>query len=313
MSGTNEFLIQHGLPILFGIVLLEQIGIPIPAAPWFLAAGALAAAGHFNAVAGLLLATLACLIADTVWFYIGKFHGARVLSLLCKFSLEPDSCVRRTVNVFERYGWRGILIAKFIPGMSTITPPLAGMSGTNATRFLFFDALGALLYCGVYLSLGWLFSDQIAQFGAAFTHIGGNILRAGLIVIAIYIIWKYWQRQRLLRELRMVKIDVTELRKLIDGEPKPWILDLRSQTELEKDPVVILGAIHLAFDEVEKRCQEFPRDCEIITYCDCPNEITSAKTALHLRKRGFAHVRPLLGGFTAWRTANHPLSNWTKN
>ena len=127
MTGTNQFLINHGLPILFVVVLLEQLGLPIPGVPWLLAAGALAAAGHFNAIAGLILTAIACLIADFVWFYLGKFRGARILKLLCRFSLEPDTCVRSSVNVFHRYGWRGILIAKFIPGMSTVTPPLAGL------------------------------------------------------------------------------------------------------------------------------------------------------------------------------------------
>ena len=312
MTETNQFLINHGLPILFGIVLLEQLGIPIPAAPWLMAAGALAAAGHFNAAAGLVLAIIACLLADIAWFYLGKYRGARVLGLLCRFSLEPDTCVRRTVNVFERYGWRGIIIAKFIPGMNTITPPLAGMSGLGPGRFLLFDGLGSLLYCGVFLLLGGLFSNQIAQIGAAFERIGGGTLRIILVLLALYVTLKYWQRQRLLRELRMAKITVAELRQLLDGEPKPCILDLRSAIELEKDPFVILGALHLALDELEKRHQEFPRDREIITYCDCPNEITSAKTALRLRKRGFTRVRPLAGGFAAWREANHPLSTWSE-
>ncbi len=310
MTGANQFLINHGLPILFGIVLLEQIGVPIPAAPWLMAAGALAVAGHFNAVAGLVLAVIACLIADIAWFYLGKFRGAQFLGLLCRFSLEPDSCVRRTSNVFQRYGWRGILVAKFIPGMSTITPPLAGMSGLAPRRFLFFDALGSFLYCGAFLLLGSLFSNQIAQIGIAFEHIGGGTLRVVLILLAFYVALKYWQRQRLLRELRMAKITVAELRLLLDADPKPCILDLRSAAELEKNPAVILGATHLGLDELEKRHHEFPRDREIITYCDCPNEITSAKIALRLRKRGFTRVRPLLGGFTAWREANHPLGTW---
>jgi rhodanese-related sulfurtransferase len=244
------------------------------------------------------------------WFYLGKYRGGQVLGLLCRFSLEPDTCVRRTVNVFHRYGWRGILIAKFIPGMSTITPPLAGMTGLKASRFLFFDTLGSILYCGAFLLLGRLFSDQIARIGVIFERIGGGTLRVALVLLAGYVVIKYWQRQRLLRELRMAKITVPELRQLLDADPKPCILDLRSAMELEKEPVVILGALRVPLDELEKRRQEFPRDREIITYCNCPNEITSALSALRLRKRGYTRVRPLLGGFAAWREANHPLSTW---
>ena len=312
MIGTNQFLINHGLPILFGVILLEQLGLPIPGVPWLLAAGALAAAGHFNALAGLILTTVACLIADFAWFYLGKFRGAQILGLLCRFSLEPDSCVRSTANVFHRYGWRGILIAKFVPGMSTVTPPLAGLSGLSSGRFLLFDGLGSLLYCGVFLLLGALFSNQIARIVAVFEHFGWGALRVILVLLALYIAFKFWHRQSLLRELRMAKITVSELRQLLDADAKPCILDLRSAMELKKNPVVILGALHLDLDELEKRQHEFPRDREIITYCDCPNEITSAKSALRLRKRGFTRVRPLLGGFAAWCEANHPLSAWTE-
>ena len=312
MIGTNQFLINHGLPILFGVILLEQLGLPIPGVPWLLAAGALAATGHFNAIAGLVLATVACLIADFAWFYLGKFRGAQILGLICRFSLEPDSCVRSTANVFHRYGWRGILIAKFVPGMSTVTPPLAGLSGLSSRRFLLFDGLGSLLYCGVFLLLGDLFSNQIARIVAVFEHFGWGALRVILVLLALYIAFKFWHRQSLLRELRMAKITVSELRQLLDADAKPCILDLRSAMELKKSPVVILGALHLDLDELEKRQHEFPRDREIITYCDCLNEITSAKSALRLRKRGFTRVRPLLGGFAAWCEANHPLSAWTE-
>ncbi len=247
MIGTNQFLINHGLPILFGVILLEQLGLPIPGVPWLLAAGALAATGHFNAIAGLVLATVACLIADFAWFYLGKFRGAQILGLLCRFSLEPDTCVRSTVNVFHRYGWRGILIAKFIPGMSTVTPPLAGLSGLSSRRFLLFDGLGSLLYCGVFLLLGALFSNQIAQIVAIFEHFGWGALRVILVLpLALYIAFKFWHRQSLLRELRMAKITVSELRQLLDADAKPCILDLRSAMELKKNPVVILGALHLS-------------------------------------------------------------------
>src|SRR5579862_9613838 len=117
------------------------MGVPIPALPWLLAAGALAAAGKFHWLMALELSVLACLIADFFWFYLGRYRGTQVLGLLCRLSLEPDSCVRKTVNVFTRYGWPGIVAAKFIPGMATVTPPLAGMARVNFGRFLFFDGL----------------------------------------------------------------------------------------------------------------------------------------------------------------------------
>src|SRR5215472_8781633 len=146
MTETTQFLIHHGLPIVFGAVFVEQIGVPLPAFPWLLAAGALSAMGEFNLLLGLVATVSACLIADAIWFYLGRYRGNQVLSLLCRFSLEPDSCVRRARSAFQKYGLGGLVAAKFLPGMSTVAPPLAGLSGMPASRFLAVDLLGSFLY-----------------------------------------------------------------------------------------------------------------------------------------------------------------------
>jgi membrane protein DedA with SNARE-associated domain/rhodanese-related sulfurtransferase len=312
VSDTTRFLIAHGLPIIFGAVFLDQIGVPIPAVPWLLAAGALAATGQFHWFMALECSVLACLIADFIWFYLGRYRGTQVLGLLCRLSLEPDSCVRRTVNVFTRYGWRGIIVAKFLPGMSTVTPPLAGMSQMNAGRFLLVDGFGSVLYSGVFILLGYLFSNQIAQIAATLAHIGGGALTVIVVFLVLYVAWKYLQRKRQLWELRMAKITVDELGKMLTAGENPYILDMRSVLELEQDPVIIQGAIHVDMDDLDKRNHEFPRDREIIVYCDCPNEESSAKTALVLRRKGFTRVRPLLGGIEAWRKGKYPIAVWTK-
>ncbi|HUE36997.1 MAG TPA: DedA family protein/thiosulfate sulfurtransferase GlpE [Candidatus Acidoferrum sp.] len=312
MNQTTQFLITNGLPIIFGAVFIDQIGVPIPAAPWLLAAGALAASGKFPWLAGLGLSMLACLIADFIWFYLGRLRGTQVLGFLCRISLEPDSCVRRTVNVFTRYGWRGIIIAKFIPGMSTVTPPLAGMSKLSAGQFLFFDTISSLLYSGGFILIGFIFSNQIAQIAETMENIGGDALILIVAFLLAYIAYKYWQRQSLLRELRMAKISVDELGKMLGSGENPLILDVRSSLELEQDPAIIRGAVHLALDDLQKGHGEFPHDREIIVYCDCPNEESSAKTALLLRRRGFKRVRPLLGGIEAWRKGKNPMGVWTR-
>jgi membrane protein DedA with SNARE-associated domain/rhodanese-related sulfurtransferase len=312
MSETSQFLVAHGLPIIFGVIFLEQLGLPIPGVPWLLAAGALAAKGKFHWLIGLDATILACLFADYIWFYLGRYRGTQVLGLLCRISLEPDSCVRRTVNVFTRYGTRGIIVAKFVPGMSTIIPPLAGMSGLGAGQFLIFDSVASLLYTGSFMLLGAIFSNQIAQIGAGLAHIGGSAVAVAVLFLALYIGYKYWQRQHLLHELRMAKITVDELDQMLNAGENPLILDLRPTTELNSDPSVIRGAVHVGVDDLEKRYKEFPPDREIIVYCDCPNEVTSARIALRLRKKGFTRVRPLLGGIEAWRKGNYPMSAWTK-
>lgn len=304
---TMQFLIRHGLPLVFGAVFIEQIGLPIPALPLLLAAGALAATGQFNLLLGIGAVLLACLIADGFWFYLGRKRGTKVLNFLCRVSLEPDSCVRRTQNLFTRYGMKGVVAAKFVTGMSTVAPPLAGMSGIRAGKFFFFDGLGAFLYGTSIFGLGYLFSNQIEQIAEALASVGGNALTLLSAIVILYIAYKYWQRRSLLRELRTARITVEELRKKLDSGEHLVILDLRSKEEFDQNPELIQGAIHLALDDVKGRSSEFSRDQEIIVYCNCPNEVTAARVALLLQRNGFKRVRPLLGGYDAWREGKHPM------
>ncbi|HEX3716917.1 MAG TPA: DedA family protein/thiosulfate sulfurtransferase GlpE [Verrucomicrobiae bacterium] len=307
MTDTRQFLIKHGAPVLFGAVFVEQIGLPIPALPWMLAVGALAATGGFNSAVAISVTMAACVLADSIWFYLGRFRGNQVLNLLCRISLEPDSCVRRTQNAFTRWGWRGIVVAKFVPGLSTMAPPIAGMSRMNAGRFILIDCLGSMLYAGCFIYAGYFFSAQINQIEGAFAHIGGSALCLILGIIAAYIAYKYLQRKRLLDQLRMSRITVADLRQMQDAGETPVILDLRSVAELDNDPVLIQGAIHLTMDDVKERRYKIPAGSDVIVYCSCPNEVTSARVALLLRRQGFTRVRPLLGGLDAWRDQKYPL------
>jgi rhodanese-related sulfurtransferase len=237
---------------------------------------------------------------------LGRYYGSRLLGLLCRISLTPDSCVRRTQNVFTRYGMRGVVAAKFIPGLSTLAPPLAGSSGVGAPRFLLFDGMGSLLYVGCFLLVGVLFSRQLEQIMAALASLGSNALGLVVGLAALYIAYKYFQRHRLLRELRIARITVDELHQKLEAGENPMILDLRPLSELELDPSLIRGALHMTMEEVEHRQREIPRDRDIILYCSCPNEVTSARVALLLRRNGITRVRPLLGGIDAWRERNYP-------
>ncbi|HWD21473.1 MAG TPA: DedA family protein/thiosulfate sulfurtransferase GlpE [Verrucomicrobiae bacterium] len=307
MADSRQFLIAHGAPILFGAVLVEQLGLPIPALPWLLAAGALAAAGKLNPATAAGLTLLACLMGDGLWFFLGRFRGNQVLGLLCRISLEPDSCVRRTQGVFTRYGWKGIMMAKFVPGLSTVAPPLAGMAGLGAPRFFLIDGAGSLLYAATFLGLGYVFSNQIERIEEAIASVGASAFCLLVGAAAAYLGFKYWQRRRLLGELRMTRINVRDLRGLLEAGEDLTILDLRSLEELAHDPARIQGAIHLTLDDVKAGRYEIPRDRDVIVYCSCPNEITSARVALLLRRNGFTRVRPLLGGIDAWRAENYPL------
>lgn len=307
MNGVTQFLIDHGVPLVFAVVLIEQLGLPIPALPWLLAAGALSAAGKFNLPLGLVLTVVACLVADAIWFYLGRLRGNQVLGFLCRISLEPDSCVRRTQNVFTKYGLRGLLVAKFVPGMSTVAPPLAGMSKISLGQFLLVDGVGAFFYAGSLFGLGYLFNRQIDQIGSAVARIGGSALGLLVGVLLLYVAYKYWQRRWLLHELRMARITAAELREMLEAGKAPVIFDLRSSAAVEEDPAMIRGAIHLSLEDLDKRLQELPKDGDIIVYCSCPNEVSSARLALILQRKGFTRVRPLLGGIDAWREQNYPL------
>jgi membrane protein DedA with SNARE-associated domain len=307
MNETLEFLVRHGPTVLFTAVFVEQMGLPLPAVPWLLAAGALAGAGKMNWPVALGAATVGSLLADLAWFYLGRHRGQRVLSLLCRISLEPDSCVRRTENIFTRYGMPGVVAAKFIPGLSTLVPPLAGNAGVSTSRFILFDGLGSLLYGGCFILLGVLFSRQLEQILRVLSGLGSGTLGVVFGLAALYIGFKYFQRRRLLSELRMARITVDELYQKQEAGENPFVLDLRSQLEIKQHPWLIRGALHMTMDEVHLRHQDIPRDRDIILYCSCPNEVSSARVALQLHRKGISRVRPLLGGIDVWRERNYPM------
>src|SRR5436190_20758712 len=191
MPGIDQFLANYGLPLVFGAVFVEQIGIPLPAIPWLLAVGALSATGKYSPLLAIALTVVACLAADMIWFYLGRYRGTRVLGFLCRISLEPDSCVRRTENMFTRYGVRSLVVAKFLPGfLSTVAPPLAGMSKMKVSRFLCFDAFGSLLYAVCFVMLGYCFTNQIQQVTEALADIGGKALGLLVVLLGGYIAMK---------------------------------------------------------------------------------------------------------------------------
>ena len=307
MNAAMEYLKSHGLIIVFFWVLVEQAGVPIPAAPLLLIAGSLCATGFFHLSPVLMTAVLACLLSDSLWFYLGRRKGSRVLAFMCRISMEPDSCVRRTHNLFTKYGLRGIVLAKFVPGLSTLAPPLAGMSGTVYGAFLLADFTGSTLYTGAFILMGYCFSNQIQQITDALDSIGRGAMFLLASLILIYLVVKQWQRQRIIKELRMTRITVKELRKKqTDGEHLV-IIDLRPEAELRFNPATIPGSIHLKLDEIDTRLHEVPRDQEIVVYCSCPNEVSSARMALFLQRKGLKRVRPLLGGIEAWRELDYPV------
>ena len=306
MAEILDFLTRHGPSVLFAAVFVEQMGIPLPASPWLLAAGALGATGKPHWSVALAAGASGSMLADVIWFYLGRYGGQRILNFLCRVSLEPDSCVRRTQDLFTKYGMKGVIAAKFIPGLSTLAPPMAGNSGIPAPRFFFFDALGSLLYTGTFILVGAIFSHQLDQILGALDSLGSGALALVIGIVVLYLGYKYYQRQRLLKQLRMARITVDDLYQKLETGENVIILDLRSSAEVDRDPSFIRGARHVTMDDLKSRHQDIPRDQDIILYCSCPNEVSIARMALLLQRNGFTRVRPLLGGLDAWRERKYP-------
>ena len=267
MNETIQFLIRNGYTVLFFWIFFEQLGLPIPAAPLLLAAGVLAGIGQLNFALVFGVSVVASLLSDHFWYQIGRYRGSKVLSLLCRISLDPDSCVRKTKEIFARHGARSLLVAKFIPGMTAVAPPLAGIFHMRPLRFLLFDGLGAFFWVGIFISVGYLFSHQIEHLAADTSGMGPWI---GLVVpgcLAAYIAWKYIQRQRFLHRLAIARITPEEVKQRLDAGEALLILDMRDALEFEIEPYTLPGAFQLPIEQLDEKHHEIPRDRDIILYC----------------------------------------------
>jgi membrane protein DedA with SNARE-associated domain len=264
LEEAAEFLIRHGYVVLFGWVLLEQLGLPIPAAPLLIAAGALARAGKMNLLVALALPFVALILADLFWYFLGRYRGGRILKFLCRISLEPDSCVRRTENLFIRHGVRSLLVAKFIPGLNTAAPSLAGIFRMPVRRFLIFDGLGGFLWVVTVTSVGLILGEELERIALRW---GGWLVGALAVGLAAYVLWKFIQRQRFLRRLRIARITPRELMDKLTARENISIVDLRQPMDIEAFPQMIPGALRIAMEEIEERHGEIPRDRDVVLYC----------------------------------------------
>ena len=267
MHSVLEFLLHHGYAVLLAWVFAEQIGLPVPSVPILLAAGALAGSGRFNFAGSIFLSLFACLLADSSWYALGRVRGIKVLQLLCKISLEPDSCVRRTEGLFAKQGARSLVFAKFVPGLGTVAPPLAGIFHMRPSRFLLFDTFGALLWSSLYVGLGYIFSGEIERIAEHAFRLGSGL---GVLVVgglAAYIGYKFIARQRFLRELRIARITVDELKQKIDAGEELVIVDLRHSLDFEADPHTIPGAFRMDAKDLEEKDDRLPRDRDVVLYC----------------------------------------------
>ena len=298
---------QYGLALVFANVLIEQMGLPVPAVPTLVVAGALATEGKLSMPLLFAVALLACSLADIAWYIAGRRFGNRVMKLLCRISLTPDYCVSETQARFERWGVNALVIAKFVPGLKTIAPPLAGATRIAWPRFLFFNSLGGALWVGAGLGSGILLGPYMEPLLTWLDQIGSIAVVIVVALLTAYIAFKWWERRRFFTMLRMARISVDELYRLIDAGTKPVIVDVRSPTARSLEPRRIPGALHVPLHAVDHHVKDLPRDREIILYCTCPNEASAAQVAKILMNNGFTKVRPLHGGLEAWIAAGYEV------
>ena len=267
MAEATHFLIAHGYLVLFVYVLVEQAGLPLPSPPLLVAAGALAGTGELSFWVALGLVVAGAVPGDLVWYQLGRRRGARVLQLLCRISLEPDSCVRNTEQLFARHGARSLLVAKLLPAYSTVAPALAGIFRMRPLRFAVWDAAGALLWAGGWMALGLSFHEQLDAAWDRASRLGGTV---GLVLggaLVAWLGWKVLQRQRFLRSLRIARITPEELKARLDAGEPIELVDVRHSLDFEAEPESIPGARHVAVEEFDAHWPEVPNDREIVLFC----------------------------------------------
>jgi len=299
-------IIRHGYLWLFLLALLERIGLPLLLTPVMIAAGAVAGLGDMSLTAIIVLTVIASELGDWLWYELGRSRGASVLRILCKISLEPDSCVRKSENAFALHTTTALIYSKFLPGIGHLGSPIAGLSGMSRRRFLVVNAVGSLIWAACFALVGYIPARKL-PIDVMLVTAAGWILVVLLLALIGNVVWKYIQRQRFIRSLRVSRMMVDELKAALDRGERPFIVDLRHALEFVVDPRTVPTAVRISPDELPARNAEIPRDREVVLYCTCPSEATSAKVAMDLKKIGITRVRPLAGGLKAWQDQGYPM------
>ena len=267
MDALTSLLTQHGLTLVFANVLVAQLGLPLPALPMLIVAGTLVAQGTLHVAPLALIVMIGSLLGDTPWYFAGRRYGYRVLRTLCRISIEPDSCVKQTENIFGRWGPPSLLVAKYIPGFSTVAPPLAGTMGLALPRFLLYSAAAALLWAAVPVAAGYFFSAEVEWLLAWLENMGAGAFAVLAAIVLIYAGTKALERYMLIRFLRMVRISGTELRQWIEAGRTPIIFDARSALAREAEPRMLPGAVSVDLDNIEGMLERVSPDSEVVVYC----------------------------------------------
>ena len=306
----DHYLLLTTYPVLFFAVFANQLAMPVPGVLFLLAAGALCHTGQLDFPSVLALAIGACLLGDTAWFLIGRKYGGRVFRVFVAFSADPNAQIGKVKRTFERYGLRCLLVAKFIPGMDAVAPPIAGMSESNIYRFWAYDSIGSAIWAAVYAGLGMLCSRQLNGIAAGISRFAGMLAPAFGIPLAIYMIWTTLRFMQVSRSLYLHRIQPGSLFRKINRGEKILIFDLLRfeesaegtegiPTSVRLDPGKVRGARHVLF----------PSDMNVVLYCASTNHFRSSRVALELKKHGVRKIAVLAGGLKAWQKQGFPTTH----
>ncbi len=302
MSSALGALLQYRYVALFAYVLASQCGVPVPSTPVLLVAGALVASGQLAVAPSLAAAILACLVADSAWYALGRTRGHKVLRLLCRISLEPTACVRNAGAAIARHGAAFLLVAKFVPGVGLMVAPSAGQARMRYGRFVVFDAAGAALWSGAYVLLGGLVGRGLEAREALSLSTGFGAAVVGVSAVVV-LVSRLLRLRRARRRLARARITVPELSSRIERGDRPFILDIRGRGTLEEDRLSVPGAIQLTMNELLADVERMHLDHEIVLVCDCPGDVASTEAAARLQRMGFERAVSLEGGLSAWKRA----------
>ena len=300
MRDLIPLLIAHGALIVFLITLAARVGAPVPAAPLLVVAGGVATAGQMSLLACLVVSVIANVLGDAVWYQAGRWRGHRVMKLLCRISLSPDTCVRQSEGILSRWGGSSMIAAKFLPGISVVAAPMAGALGMSWKRFISYDVGASLIWTIVFLAVGVVFAGQIVVVLDFMTEFGTIAAVAIAIVLATMIIYRYLRRRWMLSDRYAPRIAVNELRELIRRGESPIVIDVRSSVAMLQDGRRVPGAIVATLAQLPTTALELPRDREVVLYCNCPNEVSALRGVRILAELGHHRARALHGGLDAW-------------
>ena len=298
MDEIVALLLDHGPLLVFVLTLASRAGAPLPAGPVLVVAGGLGALGQISLPVTAALSLLANLLGDAVWFLGGRRYGYRVLRMLCRVSLSPDTCVRQSEGMFERWAGWSLVAAKFVPGVSVVAAPMAGALRMSWRRFVGWDLAAAALWTAAYLVLGYVLREQVGAVLAAMTDMGTKAALALAALVLLVVAMRFVRRRRSRSGPAIERITPEQLHTLIAGGMSPVIFDVRAPVAREATGMVP-GAIAIGLDEIATRARQLPTDAHVVVYCNCPNDVSAVKAAGLLVKRG-NHVQVLRGGHDAW-------------